>query len=91
MNRPKALNALSKEVFRELTDAINQADQCSETKVTVLTGSDKAFAAGADLKAMANLTFPETYTTNFLNHWELGYGMHKKPIIAAINGFARTS
>lgn len=88
LNRPKALNALCNELYDELSEAVKQADECPETKVIVITGSEKSFAAGADIKEMADLTYPGTYASNFLNHWDLGFAQSKKPIIGAVNGFA---
>lgn len=52
LNRPKALNALCDALFTELADAISDADKCPDTRCIVLTGSEKAFAAGADIKEM---------------------------------------
>ena len=72
MNRPKALNALCNELYDELVEAVKEADECPDTKVIVLTGSEKSFAAGADIKEMADLTYPATYSNNFLNHWDTG-------------------
>jgi enoyl-CoA hydratase/carnithine racemase len=66
LNRPKALNALCDALFKELAEAIKEADECKDTRVIVLTGSEKAFAAGADIKEMKDRVFPDTYVTNML-------------------------
>ena len=52
LNRPKALNALCDDLFTELADALKEADECPTTRTIVITGSEKAFAAGADIKEM---------------------------------------
>ncbi|WFD41608.1 enoyl-CoA hydratase [Malassezia psittaci] len=87
LNRPKALNALNSELFTELNHAAKEADSDSSINAIVLTGSEKAFAAGADIKQMKDMTFSEAYKTNFLGHWS-ELTQVRKPIIAAVNGFA---
>jgi enoyl-CoA hydratase/carnithine racemase len=69
LNRPKALNALCDALFVELSAAIKEADSDPNTSAIVLTGSEKAFAAGADIKEMKDKEFTETYTTNMLGWW----------------------
>ncbi|MCJ1363080.1 hypothetical protein MMC16_002186 [Acarospora aff. strigata] len=88
LNRPKALNALSSAVFVELNDALRKFDHDKETGAIVITGSEKAFAAGADIKEMATLTFSQAYTTDFIEAWSAQTTQIKKPIIAAVNGYA---
>lgn len=87
LNRPKALNALCGELFTELNQAMSSFDQSDEVRAIVLTGSDKAFAAGADIKEMKDTNFIENYKGNFLGHWT-EITKVRKPIIAAVNGFA---
>ena len=70
LNRPKALNALCDALFTELADAVKEANDDPNVSCMVLTGSEKAFAAGADIKEMKDKTFGETYTTNMLGWWE---------------------
>lgn len=87
LNRPKALNALCSDLFHEVNDALRKYDNDSEIGAVVITGSKKAFAAGADIKEMKDNTFIDTYRTNFLGHWAEMTEI-KKPIIAAVNGYA---
>lgn len=87
LNRPKALNALNSALFHELNAAAKEADEDNAVGAIVLTGSDKAFAAGADIKEMKDKEFARAYKENFLGHWtELT--RVKKPIIAAVSGYA---
>jgi enoyl-CoA hydratase len=88
LNRPKALNALCTPLINELNAALNDFNQSDDTSVIVLTGSQKAFAAGADIKEMAPLTFSEAYTKSFIESWSLLTTQIKKPIIAAVSGHA---
>ncbi|WFD39977.1 enoyl-CoA hydratase [Malassezia japonica] len=87
LNRPKALNALNSQLFHELNDAAKQADEDAQINAIVITGSEKAFAAGADIKEMKDKTFAEAYKSNFLGHWSQ-LTQVRKPIIAAVNGYA---
>lgn len=88
LNRPKALNALSSPLFHELNHALKNLDAPdSQTEVIVLTGTEKAFAAGADIKEMKERTLQETYGADFLTHWTEITAV-KKPIIAAVSGYA---
>lgn len=88
LNRPKALNALSSPLFHELNHALKKLDAPdSQTEVIVLTGNEKAFAAGADIKEMKERTLRETYGADFLTHWTEITAV-KKPIIAAVSGYA---
>ena len=88
LNRPQALNALSSELMIELAQAVRDFDLDSSIRVMVITGNDKAFAAGADIKEMKDKTYMESYTQNFItDHWEAV--MHcRKPVIAAVSGYA---
>ncbi|KAA6412736.1 MAG: enoyl- hydratase isomerase family [Lasallia pustulata] len=88
INRPKALNALSSAVFTELNDALRTADEDTSTGAVVLTGSEKAFAAGADIKEMKDLTFSTAYNTNFIAAWSSTTTTIRTPFIAAVNGYA---
>ncbi|OAL32103.1 hypothetical protein AYO20_08041 [Fonsecaea nubica] len=87
LNRPKALNALSSALFVELNDALKKYEDDKDIGAIVLTGSDKAFAAGADIKEMAPLTFSDAYVNNFIAPWSYMTTL-RKPIIAAVSGHA---
>jgi len=87
LHRPKALNALSSGLFKELNGVLESTECDDSVRAVILTGSDKAFAAGADIKEMQDMTFPKVYSTNFLGNWEQ-ITTCKKPIIAAVNGVA---
>ncbi|KAF5385864.1 hypothetical protein D9615_002358 [Tricholomella constricta] len=87
LNRPKALNALCSPLFAELNQALREADDDSSVSAIVLTGSDRAFAAGADIKEMKDLEFSEVYKTRFLEDWAEMTRI-RKPIIAAVSGYA---
>ena len=88
LNRPDALNALSMQLAGELIEALQSADKNDKVRCIVLTGSEKAFAAGADIKEMASLSFADV---NLSNHFaEFGDRIQdiRKPIIAAVSGYA---
>jgi len=87
LNRPKALNALCKGLMTELSNALDAYERDPSINVVVLTGSEKAFAAGADIKEMQNNTYAQCITGNFLNDWTRVARL-QKPIIAAVNGYA---
>ncbi|XP_028825793.1 enoyl-CoA hydratase, mitochondrial [Denticeps clupeoides] len=87
LHRPKALNALCDGLMIEVGRALDQFEADSQIGAIVITGSDRAFAAGADIKEMQNRTFQECYGGNFLAHWNK-VSLVKKPVIAAVNGFA---
>ncbi|CAG8451687.1 3031_t:CDS:2 [Cetraspora pellucida] len=87
LNRPKALNALSSDLFHEVNDALKKFDDDSSIGAIVITGNERVFSAGADIKEMADKTFSKSYVTNFLGHWGEINNI-KKPVIAAVNGFA---
>ncbi len=86
LNRPKVLNALSTELMDELIEALETFDCNREVRVIVLTGSEKAFAAGADIGDMAEASFLDMYEKNNLARW-LKIKNIRKPIIAAVSGF----
>ena len=87
LNRPKELNALSLEVMNELVAVFKQLDADPETRCIVLTGNERAFAAGADIKQMANRTSMDMHRIDQFSKWE-SIRSTKKPIIAAVSGFA---
>ncbi|KAG1742135.1 ClpP/crotonase-like domain-containing protein [Suillus lakei] len=87
LNRPKALNALNAAHFQDISDAMKEADEDASVGAMILTGSERAFAAGADIKEMKDKSFAEAYTTNFLANWEVVPRL-KKPVIAAVSGYA---
>ncbi|KAI0114836.1 ClpP/crotonase [Daldinia grandis] len=88
LNRPKALNALSTPLINELNQALGELNSSDSISAIILTGSEKAFAAGADIKEMAPLTFSEAYTKSFIESWSQLTTQIKKPIIAAVSGHA---
>ena len=87
LNRPKALNALCNALFEELKEVISLADENPEVSAIVLTGNEKAFAAGADIKEMKDQTYEQVKETNMLAWWD-AIAKTKKPIIGAVNGYA---
>ncbi len=87
LNRPKALNALSSPLIAELGQALDVFEADADIGAIVLTGSEKAFAAGADIKEMQNRTYPAAYQEDFISRWETILQV-KKPVIAAVAGFA---
>lgn len=87
LNRPKQLNALCDALMHELNHALTDFDADESVRAIVLTGSEKAFAAGADIKEMATREFADVQRTNMLSTWQNVRGI-RKPLIAAVNGFA---
>ncbi len=87
LNRPKALNALNRELMTELMDALEAYDRDPAVGCMVITGSERAFAAGADIKEMATATPASMMTNSFIDLWDRLRAMGK-PIIAAVSGFA---
>ncbi|CAG9817856.1 unnamed protein product [Phaedon cochleariae] len=87
LNRPKALNALCNGLVNEVGQALDILEADSSVGAIVITGSEKAFAAGADIKEMANKTYSETYSENFTQNWAR-VSTVRKPVLAAVNGFA---
>lgn len=88
LNRPKALNALCADLIRELGVALDDMEADDAIGAIVLTGSEKAFAAGADIKEMAGKTFMDAYLQDFITDgWEV-VSQVRKPIIAAVAGYA---
>lgn len=86
LNRPKALNALNSALIDELNHAVREFEANAEIGCIVITGSEKAFAAGADVKEMAEKTFVDAYLGQFLSGWSKLSGA-RKPVIAAVSGF----
>ena len=87
LNRPKALNALNERMMNELGDALYKFDADANIGCIVLTGSEKAFAAGADIAAMADYTYPDTYKDNYITrNWEHILRV-RKPVIGAVAGY----
>lgn len=87
LNRPKALNALCNQLMHELSSAVAQLNADPTVGAIVLTGSERAFAAGADIKEMQPMTVQQCYSGDFLSHWAR-IADSRKPVIAAVNGFA---
>merc|ERR1712141_268983 len=87
LNRPKALNALFSPLMDDLIAALTHLDNDASVGAIVLTGSQKAFAAGADIKEMQHRKFAENFSTNFLEYWG-NVSKVRKPIVAAVNGYA---
>lgn len=88
LNRPKALNALCTPLILELNEALLKFNTSESIRAIILTGSERAFAAGADIKEMAPLTFSQAYLTSFIESWSNLTTQIKKPIIAAVSGHA---
>ncbi len=87
INRPQAMNALNSKVIAEINAALDGFEKDPNIGCMLITGSDKAFAAGADIKEMQNLSFPSTYLDDFITQWD-GIATRRKPLIAAVAGFA---
>ena len=88
LNRPDAMNALNSELISELADAIRSSDENDKVRCIVLTGSEKAFAAGADISEMAPKTFVEAFTSDLFGGDVETILSCRKPIIAAVSGYA---
>ena len=88
LNRPKQLNALNDQLMDELGDALKAFDADPAIGCMILTGSEKAFAAGADIGAMASYGFADVYKNDYITrNWEQIRAI-RKPVIAAVSGFA---
>jgi enoyl-CoA hydratase len=87
LNRPEALNALNAQLINELNHALDSLESDRDIGCIVLTGSAKAFAAGADIKEMAELTYPQIYLDDLFSESDR-VANRRKPIIAAVSGFA---
>lgn len=87
LNRPKALNALNSAVLADLTDALAKVADDAKIGAVVITGSEKAFAAGADIKEMQSMTYADAFLDDAFGGWEDVYTF-RKPMIAAVSGYA---
>jgi enoyl-CoA hydratase len=87
LNRPKALNALNAQLFKELNEVLDGWETDANVGCVLLTGSDKAFAAGADIKEMEPLAYPGTYVDDFITPWDR-LSRFRKPLVAAVAGYA---
>lgn len=87
INRPEAMNALNGKVMQELAAALRAAEQDNSVRCVVLTGSEKAFAAGADIKEMASKTYAEAFASNLYGTEAEAIQAFRKPLIAAVAGF----
>ena len=87
LNRPEAMNALNATLMRELAAAVTAAEQNERVRCIVITGSEKAFAAGADVREMAGKTFIDVYFDNLFAAEATTIAEARKPIIAAVSGY----
>ena len=87
LNRPQALNALNRALMAELAQALESYEADDTIGCLLITGNDKAFAAGADIKEMADKSFIDVYLGNFAGSWDCA-AQARKPIVAAVAGFA---
>ncbi|MFY1706920.1 enoyl-CoA hydratase [Tritonibacter scottomollicae] len=88
LNRPEALNALNSVLLGELCAALEEADASEKVRCIVLTGSEKAFAAGADIKEMSEMSYVDVFTSNLFAAANDRISAIRKPIIAAVSGYA---
>jgi enoyl-CoA hydratase len=88
LNRPEALNALNSQLLGELATALVEADQNDKVRCIVITGSEKAFAAGADIKEMSEMSFVDMYMSDFFGAEGDKITKTRKPVIAAVSGYA---
>ncbi|RMF54011.1 MAG: enoyl-CoA hydratase, partial [Bacteroidetes bacterium] len=87
LNRPESLNALNRALVAELTDTLLSLDKDDEVKAIVLTGNERAFAAGADIKEMAHDSAVDMLLLDQFQRWDQIKRL-KKPLIAAVSGYA---
>ncbi|MBL4786800.1 MAG: enoyl-CoA hydratase [Cohaesibacteraceae bacterium] len=87
LNRPKALNALSSALMNEVGEILDVWDKDDKIGCVVVTGSEKAFAAGADIKEMSSLSYMDAYLGDLITPWER-VSRNRKPVIAAVAGYA---
>ncbi|MFN5843569.1 MAG: enoyl-CoA hydratase-related protein, partial [Bacteroidota bacterium] len=87
LNRPKELNALNLQLMAEVRDALKMLDQNDDVRAIIITGNEKAFAAGADIKQMAGKTAIDMLNIDQFSTWDQ-IKKTKKPLIAAVSGFA---
>ncbi|KOV29121.1 enoyl-CoA hydratase [Streptomyces sp. XY431] len=87
LDRPKALNALNTRLMNEVVEAAQEFDRDRAVGAVVVTGSDRAFAAGADIKEMQSLDFVDAYLGDWFAAWDR-FGALRKPVVAAVAGYA---
>lgn len=87
LNRPEALNALCKKLIQQFNAALDQAENDARIGAIIVTGNEKAFAAGADIIEMAHLTFNDVIEKDFIQTWER-LAQCQKPVIACVSGYA---
>ena len=88
LNRPEALNALNAQLLSEVAQALTALDADEAVRCIILTGSEKAFAAGADIKEMAGRTFSDVFLENLFTDAFDAIGRVRKPVVAAVSGYA---
>ncbi|WP_171208642.1 MULTISPECIES: enoyl-CoA hydratase [unclassified Ruegeria] len=88
LDRPDAMNALNTQLLGELCDALEDADKNDKVRCIVITGSDKAFAAGADIKEMSEMSFVDVFNVNLFADANDRVSAIRKPIIGAVAGYA---
>lgn len=88
LNRPDALNAINAKLLAEVCTALEEADASYKVRCIIITGSERAFAAGADINEMAEKSFVDMYTKNYFAAETTRFNNTRKPIIAAVSGYA---
>ena len=88
LDRPKALNALCEQLVKEVTDALDGLYNDDDIRCVVMTGSEKAFAAGADIKELQSGTYLGMYKNDVFEDYWASVARFRKPIIAAVSGYA---
>lgn len=88
LNRPDALNAINAKLVQELGEALASAEANDKVRCVILTGSEKAFAAGADIREMAQKTFVDVFTDDMFGPLNEAFLKFRKPVIAAVSGYA---
>jgi enoyl-CoA hydratase len=86
LNRPKALNALNSQLIDDLNYALSEYEENAAIGCVIIAGSDKAFAAGADIREMKDMSFTDVYLGKFLSNWDR-VSEFRKPVIAAVSGY----
>lgn len=88
LNRPEAMNAINSKVVGELADALASAEGNDKVRCVILTGSEKAFAAGADIREMSEKSFVDVFTGDMFGPLNEAFLTFRKPVIAAVSGYA---
>lgn len=88
LNRPEAMNALNSALMSELCDALRMIESNDKARCTIITGSEKVFAAGADISELAEKTFTEMFSADYFGAISRTFQDCRKPIIAAVSGYA---